>query len=89
MGAAIAIMHYTGMAAATFVSTTLPLTLSDTAHAVKVSSLSISLVVLAEVISKDFGAKLPALLSRDNPHLSEVRKQAAGLVLSLSICGSI
>jgi PAS domain S-box-containing protein len=42
MGAAIAIMHYTGMAAATFVSTTLPLTLSDTAHAVNVSALSVA-----------------------------------------------
>jgi PAS domain S-box-containing protein len=46
MGAAIAIMHYTGMAAATFVSTTLPLTLSETAHAVNVSSLSIAGIIV-------------------------------------------
>jgi PAS domain S-box-containing protein len=46
MGAAIPIMHYTGMAAATFVSTTLPLTQSDTAHAVGVSSLSIAGIIV-------------------------------------------
>jgi PAS domain S-box-containing protein len=42
MGGAIPIMHYTGMAAATFTAMTPPLAHSDTAHAVSVSSLSIA-----------------------------------------------
>ena len=46
MGAAIPIMHYTGMAAATFMGTTLTLAQSDTAHAVSVSSLSIAGIIV-------------------------------------------
>jgi PAS domain S-box-containing protein len=46
MGAAIPIMHYTGMAAATFTGTALPLAQSDTAHAVSVSSLSIAGIIV-------------------------------------------
>ena len=46
MGAAIPIMHYTGMAAATFMSTSSTLAQSDTAHAVSVSSLSIAGIIV-------------------------------------------
>jgi PAS domain S-box-containing protein len=46
MGAAIPVMHYTGMAAATFTSTTLTLAQADTAHAVTVSALSIAGIIV-------------------------------------------
>ena len=46
MGAAIPIMHYTGMAAATFTVATPALAHSDTAHAVSVSSLSIAGIIV-------------------------------------------
>src|SRR6266404_5707472 len=46
MGAAIPIMHYTGMAAATFTGNTSTPAHSDTAHAVSVSSLSIAGIIV-------------------------------------------
>jgi two-component system sensor histidine kinase/response regulator len=47
MGAAIPIMHYTGMAAATFIGITSTLAHSDATHAISVSSLSIAGIVVA------------------------------------------
>ncbi len=46
MGAAIPIMHYTGMAAATFIGTTPTQAQSDAAHAISVSSLSIAGIIV-------------------------------------------
>jgi diguanylate cyclase (GGDEF)-like protein len=50
MGAAIPIMHYTGMAAATFISTPAHSAHSDTAHAITVSSLSLAGIVVVTFI---------------------------------------
>src|SRR5207249_622900 len=46
MGAAIPIMHYTGMAAATFTAANSTMAHSDTAHAVSVSSLSLAGIIV-------------------------------------------
>jgi PAS domain S-box-containing protein len=46
MGAGISTMHYTGMAAATFIGTNSILAHSDTAHAITVSSLSIAGIIV-------------------------------------------
>src|SRR5258708_2672267 len=46
MGAAIPVMHYTGMAAATFIDATSTPAPSDAAHAINVSSLSIAGIIV-------------------------------------------
>ena len=73
MGAAIPVMHYTGMAAASFRSTTLPV---DLTHSVKISSIGVvgiggvafmtlSLAILTSLVDRRFSAQSLELQQSD------------------------
>ncbi|MFZ3215645.1 MAG: response regulator [Candidatus Acidiferrales bacterium] len=70
MGAAIAAMHYTGMAAASFVASPLP---EDTSHAIAVSSFGVMGIALVAIVVLGF-AVVTSVLDR---HISRQSQQLA------------
>jgi PAS domain S-box-containing protein len=98
MGAAIPIMHYTGMAAATFTVATPNLAHSDTAHAVSVSSLSIAgiivvtflvlgIAVLTSLAGRRFSAQAVELEAR--AHLAAIVESSDDAIIGKTLEGII
>jgi PAS domain S-box-containing protein len=97
MGAAIPIMHYTGMAAATFTAGSTP-THSDTAHAVSVSSLSIvgiivvtflvlGIAVLTSLAGRRFS--MQAVELEASAHLVAIVESSDDAIISKTLEGDI
>ncbi|HEX6495432.1 MAG TPA: MHYT domain-containing protein, partial [Acidobacteriaceae bacterium] len=98
MGAGIAIMHYTGMAAATFKVHSSNLVHSDTAHAVSVSSLSIAgiivvtflvlgIAVLTSLAGRRFAAQAVELEA--SAHLAAIVESSDDAIISKTLEGDI
>ncbi|MDT7817675.1 MAG: hypothetical protein QOJ42_7591, partial [Acidobacteriaceae bacterium] len=98
MGAAIPIMHYTGMAAATFTVATPALSHSDTAHAVSVSSLSIAgiivvtflvlgIAVLTSLAGRRFTVQAVELEA--SAHLASIVESSDDAIISKTLEGDI
>jgi PAS domain S-box-containing protein len=98
MGAAIPIMHYTGMAAATFTVATPALSHSDTAHAVSVSSLSIAgiivvtflvlgIAVLTSLAGRRFS--MQAVELEASAHLAAIVESSDDAIISKTLAGDI
>jgi PAS domain S-box-containing protein len=97
MGAAIPIMHYTGMAAATFTAGSTPAH-SDTAHAVSVSSLSIAgiivvtflvlgIAVLTSLAGRRFS--MQAVELEASAHLAAIVESSDDAIISKTLEGDI
>ena len=97
MGAAIPIMHYTGMAAATFTAGSTPAH-SDTAHAVSVSSLSIAgiivvtflvlgIAVLTSLAGRRFSTQAVELEA--SAHLAAIVESSDDAIISKTLEGDI
>ena len=98
MGSGIAIMHYTGMAAATFTRSKSTLAYSDTVHAVSVSSLSIvgiivvtflvlGIAVVTSLADRRFAAQAVELEA--SAHLAAIVESSDDAIISKTLEGVI